>query len=116
MDKQILQTVVETPEFINKSEAFMDQQSKDDFISYIASNPAQGDIITGTGGVRKIRWGNKNQGKRSGARIIYYYYNERLPLFLFTAYAKNQKVNLTATEKKTLANIVKAIVETYGDK
>lgn len=117
MKKYILQTVVETPEFIKQANAFMDVASKENFINYIAANPLDGDLISGTGGVRKIRWAsNSHQGKRSGARIIYYFYNEDTPIFLFTAYGKSQKVNLTMSEKNVLAKIVKSLITTYrGD-
>lgn len=54
-----------------------------------------------------------HKGKRGGARIIYYYYNQSIPIFLFTAYAKNQKANLSAAEKSALYKITKMIVETY---
>lgn len=54
--KTILQTVLEMPEFIRQSESCMDEESKKSFIDYIAQYPLNGDLITGTGGVRKIRW------------------------------------------------------------
>lgn len=115
MKKCILQTVVETPEFLRQTDSFMDKESKENFINYIAANPLTGKIISGTAGVRKIRWDNNNQGKRGGTRIIYYFYDENIPIFLFTAYPKNQKENLTKAEKNGLAKIVKSLVETYGE-
>lgn len=115
--RQILQTVVEMPEFIKQAEVCMDSRSKKSFIDYIAAHPLAGDIIQGTGGARKIRWANQvHQGKRSGARIIYYYYDQTVPIFLFTAYAKNQKDNLTAAEKKAISKVINMIVETYEGK
>lgn len=114
MKKHILQTVVETPEFLKQANSFMDDISKEDFISYIAGNPYDGDIITGTGGVRKIRWAsNINQCKRGGARIIYYFYDKATPIFLFTAYGKNHKTDLTMAEKNMLAKVVRTLIATY---
>jgi hypothetical protein len=112
MDKKnILQVVVETPEFIKQAKECMDEQSKEDFI---AQNPLSGDLIPGTGGTRKIRWASEvHKGKRGGSRIIYYYYNQSTPIFLFTAYAKNQKANLSTAEKNALYKVTKMIVETY---
>lgn len=110
-----LQTVVETPEFIKRTEALMDPSSRKEFIDFIAKNPLEGDLIPGTGGVRKIRWAScAHQGKRGGVRVIYYYHDEDIPIFLFTAYAKNQKANLTMGEKNALRKIIQSIVKTYG--
>lgn len=110
------QTVVETPEYIKQASNCMDEASRENFISHIAQNPLDGAIIQETGGVRKVRWtSNSHQGKRRGARILYYYHNQNMPIFLFTAYAKNEKVNLTSQEKKALKKIIKSIVQTYGE-
>jgi hypothetical protein len=112
----MLQTVVETPEYIKQAISCMDSVSRESFISYIAAHPLEGDLIPETGGVRKTRWtSNSHQGKRGGARIIYYYHSRSMPIFLFTAYAKNERANLTSQEKKILKKIVKSIAHTYGE-
>ncbi|MBP6917624.1 MAG: type II toxin-antitoxin system RelE/ParE family toxin [Legionellaceae bacterium] len=84
------------------------------FIDYIAQYPLNGDLITGTGGVRKIRWtGDSHKGKRGGVRVIYYYYDQSVPVFLLTVYGKNQKENLTQDEKNILKTITSKIVLAY---
>lgn len=114
MKKNILQTVVETLEFIKQASHFFDEESKSDFIKFIAEHPLEGDLISATGGARKIRWQSEpGSGKRGGARIIYYYYDTNIPIFLFTAYKKNQKENISPTEKKLLKKIIKSIVDSY---
>ena len=112
------QTVVETSSYTKQAETCMDKQSREDFIAYIAQNPTEGDLIKDTGGARKIRWtSNFNQGKRGGSRVIYYYYDPSIPIFLFSAYGKNQKETLTNDDKKELRKIMKQIVESYrGEK
>jgi hypothetical protein len=52
-----LVTVVETPEFIRRAEKLMTEGDREELISYLAANPTTGDLIPGTGGVRKVRWG-----------------------------------------------------------
>ncbi len=52
------------------------EDEREAFIWYIALNMLEGDVMPDTGGVRKIRWASSGKGKRGGARIIYYYYNE----------------------------------------
>ena len=111
-----LQVVVETTEYTKQAESCMDKKSRDDFISYIAQNPLEGELISGTGGARKIRWtADSNQGKSGGSRVIYYYHNQNMPIFLFTAYGKNQKGNISDSEKNLLKTIIKSIVKIYGE-
>ena len=108
MEKEFYQTVVETPEFTKQADTCMDKTSKESFIDFIAKNPFEGDLISGTGGARKIRWSsNSHKGKRGGARVIYYYHNHKMPIFLFTAYGKNQRANISDKEKNLLKRIIK---------
>lgn len=114
--KTILQTVLEMPEFLKQSESCMDDESRKTFIDYIAEHPLSGDLIVGTGGVRKIRWtGDSHQGKRGGVRVIYYYYDQSVPIFLLTVYGKNKKDNLTQDEKRILKTIIGKIVDAYKE-
>lgn len=110
----ILQTVVETPEFIRQAKTCMDEKMRERFIDYIAKNPLSGDLIQGTGGARKIRWQSDSfSGKRGGVRIIYYYHDQEIPIYLFTVYKKSQRVNISSAEKKMLEDIIKSIVKAY---
>ncbi len=96
MEENTLQTVVETPELIRQSRAFANNAIIDEFISFIAKEPMKGSIIQGTGGIRKIRWQtDKHQGKSSGMRVLYYYHDQAVPIFLLTAYAKSQRANIS---------------------
>jgi len=71
-------------------------------------------LIAGTGGVRKLRWALEGRGKRGGARVIYFFHNEELPLFIFTMYAKNVQSDLSDAGRNELKRITKSIVESYG--
>jgi len=114
MNNTILQTVVELPEYVRQSVRCMDNKSNKEFIDFIAKSPLAGEIISGTGGARKIRWfGINNKGKSGGVRIIYYYCNREIPIFLFTVYSKNKKANLTKLERNELKIILKEIVKSY---
>jgi hypothetical protein len=72
-------TVVETPEFLAMRRGLLDEDQRTLLISYLAAHPLAGDLIAGTGGVRKLRWAMAGRGKRGGARVIYFVHSERLP-------------------------------------
>lgn len=57
-------------------------------------HPEKGDLIQGSGGLRKLRWLGKGRGKRGGVRIIYYYKNQLGQIWLLTIYAKNEYENI----------------------
>jgi hypothetical protein len=83
-------TVVETGEFLKRAIPLMSGSERAELVAFVGSNPEVGEVIPGAGGVRKIRWAIPGAGKRGGARVIYYYHDERLPVFLLTVYAKNR--------------------------
>ncbi len=86
------------------------------FITFIAHYPEAGDVIPGSGGVRKIRWGRRGAGKRGGVRVVYYFHNETMPLFLLTVYAKSRRVDLTKSELQTTRRLVAQLKAQYAQK
>ena len=109
-----MQTIVELPEFQKKSDKVISNAERHSIINYLAAHPAAGDIMQGTGGIRKLRWAAKGKGKSGGVRIIYYFHNELIPLFLLTLFGKGEKSNLSKSERNELAKLVSLIVESYG--
>src|SRR6267154_6769254 len=95
-------TVVETGEFLKRAKSLMPNSERAELVAFIGANPEAGEIIPETGGVRKIRWALEGMGKRGGARVIYYYHNERLPVFLLSVYAKNRRANLSKDERNSM--------------
>lgn len=69
-------------------------------------DPALGDIMRGTGGIRKLRWAAKGHGKSGGARVIYYWAIAAETILMLDAYPKNMKADLTKDEIKKLRRIV----------
>ena len=72
------------------------------------AKPDYGDLIRGTGGLRKIRWSRRSQdrGKRGGIRVIYYVQVAENQIYLVLAYSKSDRGNLTRKQKDTLRIIV----------
>ena len=111
-----LAAVVETGPFIANAERELTTAQRVELINYLSAHPTAGDLIPGAGGVRKLRWAARGKGKSGGARVIYYYHDNRLPLFLLTVYGKGRKADLTAAERNRLRDLVKVLVDTYGRK
>jgi hypothetical protein len=109
-------TVVETEEFLRKTKPLMSDAGREEMVAFLGANPEAGEIVPDTGGVRKVRWGLAGRGKRGGARVIYYYHSQRLPLFLLTAYPKNEKANLTQAERNAMKRLVQMLVAGYPRK
>ena len=79
-------------------------------LTYLAAHPKSGDLIEGTGGIRKLRWSRGDRGKSGGVRVIYYYHSELMPLYLITLFAKNVQDNLSKAERNDLAKLVDILV------
>jgi hypothetical protein len=61
---------IETPTFVRATRDLLDEEAVRGLQSFLLDNPEAGDLISGAGGIRKIRWAAKDKGKRSGARVI----------------------------------------------
>jgi len=72
----------------------------------LIDQPDAGKIITGSGGIRKVRWSGSGRGKRGGTRLIYYWATNLDQIYMLFAYAKNECDDLTKEQLKTLQNIV----------
>jgi len=107
-------TIVELPGFLKKSDKLVSDSERNSIINYLAAHPAAGDIMQGTGGIRKLRWSAQGRGKSGGVRVIYYYHNESIPLFLLSIFGKGEKANLTKSECNDLAKITSLIIKSYG--
>ncbi len=106
-------TVVETPEFVSRAKRLLAEGDREELIGYLAHNPTAGDVVPGAGGIRKIRWRLEGRGKRGGARVIYFFHGASVPLFLLTAFAKNERVDLSQEDRNSFRRLTKLLVETY---
>ncbi len=109
-----MQTIVELPEFLRRSDKLLKESERLSVINYLAAHPVSGDIMQGTGGIRKLRWSAHGKGKSGGVRIIYYFYNESMPLFLLTLFGKGEKSNLSRSERNDLAKFSTLLIKNYG--
>src|SRR3954471_5830972 len=100
-------TVAELAAFAAWADRNLSDNERQDLIWHLAFNPLAGDVVPELHGLRKLRWKRPGMGKRGGYRVIYYFHDERVPLFLMSAYAKSVQADLTPSEKRSLAKLVK---------
>jgi hypothetical protein len=106
-------TIAEVPEYIRRAEKLLTENERRDVVDYLAAHPKAGDIMEGTGGVRKLRWGRQGRGKSGGVRVIYYVHSDVMPLYLLTMFAKNERANLSKAERNELAGLVDTLVSAW---
>ena len=100
-----MNTVIETRVFSTKANKVWTLGQYEDFILYIAGNPNAGNVVPGSGGVRKIRWGKEGGGKQGGVRVIYFNSSDE-KTWLLTMYAKNERENIPAHELKKIKEAI----------
>jgi hypothetical protein len=105
-------TVVETVEFVRAaSAAGMDDGDREALIDLLSTDPDAGTSLGG--GLHKIRVARRGEGKSGGYRVLYFYREEDLPVVLLTAFAKNQKSNITAKERSELIELCGELAAHY---
>lgn len=109
-----MQTVAETPEFSRKIRKLIGDADYQALIAYLAEHPKAGDLMQGTGGIRKLRWARDGSGKSGGVRVIYYFHDDRIPLYLLTIFGKNEKANISQAERNALAQLVALLTKAAG--
>lgn len=112
----MLLTVAELPEYLRTAAKLLTDIDRRAIVDHLAAHPAAGDLIEGTGGVRKLRWARDGRGKSGGVRVIYYFHSGVMPLYLLTMFAKNERANLSKAERNALAELVDALVEIWFER
>lgn len=84
------------------------------FVNYVAANPMAGDLVPETGGVHKLRWRRQGSGKRGGVRVIYFYHDGAMPLYLLLVYAKAERADMTPEQKQRVAALVTILKAAHG--
>lgn len=116
MPSRSLVTVIETPTYLADVKKVLNENQRAAVVDLVSANPLAGDLMPQTGGVRKLRIGLTGRGKSGGARVIYFYHNDSIPIFLLTAYPKSVKDNLSAEDCNELRKLTKKLVDTYRSK
>ena len=104
---------VELPAFERHRERYLDDAALLELQILLISNPEAGRTIQGTGGLRKVRFRDprRSKGKRSGLRVIYYWWQDGMQFWLFTLYDKDELSDLTSPQRDKLRTMIKAELE-----
>ena len=109
----LLHTVIETPEFLAGARRALTDAERTGLIDFLAANPMAGDLIPGSGGARKVRWGAKGKGRRGGARAITYYGGRDVPVFLLAVFSKGERADLSMAERNELRAVLASLAAIY---
>lgn len=107
-----MQVGIETPTYLaDARSAGVTDAERDAIVAAIAADPASGEMIVGTGGVRKVRIGGKGKGKSDGYRIITYYAADDVPVFLLRLVSKGQRADISQADRDDVRDALATIVE-----
>ena len=104
---------VELPPFSRFRDNYLNEEGFYAFQNVLMENPEAGEVIEGTGGLRKLRYGDRRRGKgkRGGLRVIYFWWEAGRQFWLFTLYDKDEMEDLSAWDKKSLKEMLKRELE-----
>jgi hypothetical protein len=100
--------IIETPIFTKVIQSLMSEDDYRKLQSALVIRPDMGDLISGSGGLRKLRWRLPGRGKRGGVRVIYYWAASREEIWMLLAFVKAKKEDLSPQQLKLLRRIVEA--------
>jgi hypothetical protein len=109
-DQRLLE-VIEVGDFPDDAAEVLSADEIEELKQEVACLRQLGSVIEGTGGLRKFRYGAKGKGKRGGARVLYYYGGDHMPIFLIAIYPKSEKENISAAEKKAGRKLIQTLID-----
>ena len=99
-------TIIETPIFTRLLKPSLSDDDYRELQNLLISRPEAGNVMRGSGGIRKLRWAGSGRGKRGGVRVIYYWFSQKETILMLFIYPKKKQDDLTSEQLKTLKAIV----------
>lgn len=110
-----MQTVIETPAYLAQAKAEgMTDVERFEAVTLVATAPTDGDLITGSGGCRKVRVPGRGRGKSGGYRVVIAYKGPRVPVFMIAVLSKGARENFSDAEVNAMAALTKRLVASLG--
>lgn len=98
-------TFIEFSAFANVRAAYLDDEEFSELQRFLLASPDAGAVVSGSGGVRKLRWARRGMGKRGGLRVIYYVQDEHNRIWLLTLYGKSARENIPTKTLKLMREV-----------
>jgi hypothetical protein len=109
-----MHTVIETADYLQDAkDAGLSAGEMAAIIEIISSDPKAGDVMVGTGGARKLRFGAGGTGKRGGVRTVHYFGGDDVPVFMLAVIKKGDRENLSKAECNALRKELQGIAHAY---
>ncbi|MGD9507449.1 MAG: type II toxin-antitoxin system RelE/ParE family toxin [Geminicoccaceae bacterium] len=102
-------TVVETSIFARRADKLLSAEERDELVVFLAANPTAGDLIEGTGGVRKVRFAARGKGKSGGVRVIQFFVPEDGPVYALLVYGKGERADMSPNQRAAVARLVRTL-------
>ncbi len=106
-----MHTIVETDEFGHLWPLYWTQKEYEGFQEYLSSNPNAGDVVRGSGGVRKVRWTRQGSGKSGGVRVIYFNRLANGEIWLVYIYAKSKLDSISGEQLRKVKNEIEKTID-----
>jgi len=98
---------IETSTFTKLSSNYLSDDDYRGLQSYLLQKPDAGELVRGTGGVRKVRWAQSGKGKSGGIRAIYYWKKSDHEIWMLTLYSKSERATIPSHVLKQIAEAIK---------
>lgn len=97
---------IETSLFTKLLPGYLGEEDYRGLQNYLLRQPDLGDIVKGSGGVRKIRWASEGRGKSGGVRVIYYWKKSDSEIWMLTIYSKSEQATIPGHQLKKIAEAI----------
>ena len=98
---------IETSTFTKRLPDYLTDEEYRRLQTYLLQKPDAGDLIKGSGGVRKVRWASAGSGKSGGIRAIYYWKKSDHEIWMLTLYRKSERASIPGHTLKQIAEAIK---------
>ncbi|MGH9339896.1 MAG: hypothetical protein ACRD1R_10000 [Acidobacteriota bacterium] len=100
--------IVETPIFTKRVHQVLDEEQYRLFQVGLIASPGTGNVVRGSGGIRRLRWSGSGRGKQGGARIMYYWFPEQDRILMLFVFLKNERADLSVRQLRQLRLLVES--------
>ncbi len=109
-------TIAEVEEYSVEADKWFHQDEHERLKEFLALHPESGDVIPGTNAVRILRWPIKRTRRRPTCRVMYFFWDLNMPLYLLALYKKGERVDLSEGRRRQLADMVTELIAEHSSR